>query len=109
MNRDNILTGNQCKQVAEQIDRVVKNKEFPGEDELSAFTALMFELHKKRANLPGISMDNFISHIRDPFTEEAIQELNDRIDYAHELVWELEENPSKEYLPNLVPLERNGV
>ena len=54
-------------------------------------------------------MDNFISHIRDPFTEEAIQELNDRIDYAHELVWELEENPSKEYLPNLVPLERNGV
>ena len=100
MNTDNTLTELECKIVAKCIEQIVVNKMYPGEDDLSKFSALMFELHKKRYNLPEISMDDFAHHINDSFSSEAIQELNDRINFAQELIWELNECADKEYLPD---------
>ena len=100
MSTNKRLTDDECKTVASVIDSIVINKTYPGEDDQWRFTMLMFELHKKRFNLLYTTMNSFTRYINDPFSEDAIQELNDRINFAQELVYAIYERGDKEYLPD---------
>ena len=69
------LTKEERLQVARMIDRIVVNNQYPGEDDLDNFTLLMFELHKKRFNLPGVIMRDFAPYCMKKFSEDAIKEM----------------------------------
>ena len=45
-------------------------------------------------------MAKFVDHIDWPFSPSMIKELDRRIDFARELVWELKDPQHREYLPD---------
>ena len=94
------LSKNNCKQIADLIDNVVINKQHPSIDDLQRFTKLMFELHNKQFDLSGLSMNDFKNYIRNPFSIDAMLEMDNRIEFASELVDQLRTNP-EEYLKDL--------
>ena len=61
---------------------------------------LMFELHQKRCNLVGVAMSKFVEHIEWPFSPDMIEELDSRINFAQELIYELNAPQHRECLPD---------
>ena len=100
MSKDRKLTDKECIQVAKKIDGIVANKQHAHPQDCSRFTLLMFELHQKRYNLLGVTMAKFVDHIEGPFSPSMIKELDRRIDFAQELVWELNDPQHRVYLPD---------
>ena len=100
MSKDRELTDKECIQVAKKINGIVVNKQHAHLQDCSQFTLLMFELHQKRYNLLGVAMAKFVDHIEGPFSPSMIKELDRRIDFARELVWELNDPQHRVYLPD---------
>lgn len=101
--RDQKLTKEERSQVARMIDRVVTNNRYPGISDLRNFTLLMFEVHEKKFNLPGISINDFALYCTKNFSGDAIKEMQARIDFTSDLVWALHEKQQEnknDYLPD---------
>lgn len=89
---DNKLTEEECRKVARVIDGVVRNTRHPSIDDWQRFTLLMYELHQKRFNLPGVNMrEDFAPYCERPFPDNVIEEMQVRIESAADLVWILHE------------------
>ncbi len=67
------------------------NIQYPGEDDWCNFTLLMYELHQKRFNLPGITIEDFRPYCKNPYPNNVLKEMDRRIHFAGELVWVLYE------------------
>ena len=99
MTSEQKLTADELKKVASMIDGIILNQQYLDPDGDGAnFSMLMFELHNKRFNLPGVTMDDFKPYLQKSFSEEVIDELNQQIGCISGLVYELKTNP-REYLP----------
>ena len=104
--QDNALDNEELRRVAAEINSVVVNKQHPSGDDLGYFTMLMVELHIRKHNLPGVRIEDFKTHVDalnppSRFSEDAMKDLQCRIDYSHEFVSRLME---KGYSDELDPL-----
>ena len=99
MTSDQKLTADELKKVASVIDGIILNQQHLDPDgDGDNFSMLMFELHNKRFNLPGVTMDDFKPYLQKSFSKEVIDELNQQIGCISGLVFASKTNP-REYLP----------